>query len=330
MGIRSAVSPAGRVSIVIVTRNRRDELLTTLRRLRHLPERPPIVVVDNDSSDGTPDVVRRDDRDVELIPLPANMGAAARNIGVRLATTPLVAFCDDDSWWEPGALSEATALFDREPALGLVAAHVLVHPQARPDPTCALMADSPLRTTVTPAGPVLPGNGRTAYPAVLGFLACGAVVRRSAFLSTGGFAPDLGIGGEEASLSLAMAAAGWKLLYAEELVAHHHPSPVRDRRARGRRLVRNELWTTWAHRRAGSALIRTGAVLGRSLRRPGDALGLADALQGMPAVLARRAPVPVWLDRAARLVDRRTAGSPTVDEELPTRCANMGSRRTAP
>jgi hypothetical protein len=33
-----------------------------------------------------------------------------RTLGVRAATTPYVAFSDDDSWWEPGALQSAADL----------------------------------------------------------------------------------------------------------------------------------------------------------------------------------------------------------------------------
>ncbi len=42
-----------RIAVVVATRNRRNSLLRTLARLRELPERPGIVVVDNGSTDGT-------------------------------------------------------------------------------------------------------------------------------------------------------------------------------------------------------------------------------------------------------------------------------------
>ena len=50
-------SPA-QVAVVIATRNRGPELLGTLARLRALEEQPPIVVVDNGSTDGTSKLVR--------------------------------------------------------------------------------------------------------------------------------------------------------------------------------------------------------------------------------------------------------------------------------
>ena len=45
-----------------------------------------------------------------MVALPVNAGAVARTTGVRHTTTPYVAFADDDSWWEPGALDRAADL----------------------------------------------------------------------------------------------------------------------------------------------------------------------------------------------------------------------------
>src|SRR5919108_4360210 len=202
-------SPA-RVAVVIATRNRGTELLGTLARLRALPERPPIVVVDNGSADGTSDLVRAGSPDVQVVGLQRTRGGAARTVGARLVDGPYVAFSDDDSWWAPGALRRAVELLDRHPRLAVLAAKVLVGPDRRLDPVCGQMAHSPL-----PAAADLPG------PAVLGFVACGAVVRRAAFLEAGGFHVRLGVGGEEELLSLHLAARGWGPAHVDEVGAHH-------------------------------------------------------------------------------------------------------------
>src|SRR4051812_23109578 len=224
------------VSVVIATRNRADELERTLNRLAALPERPEVLVVDNASDDGTPDRARGVPG-VRVLALGENRGAAARNAGVRAARSPYVAFCDDDSWWAPGSLARAAALLEHHPRVALVAARVLVGDERRPEPTCLQMAASPL-----PARPDVPG------PRIRGFVACGAVVRREAFLAAGGFDRRFGVGGEEALLACDLAAAGWELVYADEIVAEHHPSPVRDRRRRRAVATRNDLWFTWLRR----------------------------------------------------------------------------------
>src|SRR5215208_6826011 len=146
-------------TVVIATRDRRGAILRTLEHLEALPERPPIVVVDNESSDGTPDAVRRRHPAVQVIEAGRNLGCGARTLGARHARTPYVALCDDDSWWASGSLERAAALLDSNPELALVAARIIVEPDGRIDPTCRLMAESPL-----PHDPQLPGPPEVGVP----------------------------------------------------------------------------------------------------------------------------------------------------------------------
>lgn len=192
--------PRPRVSIVVLTHNRRAEVLRTVGRLRALPERPPIVVVDNASDDGTRDALRAEHPDVRVIALPDNLGAAARNAGVREVQTRYVAFCDDDTFWAPGALSCAADALDMHPHVAVISARVLVGPEEHEDPTCALMAHSPL------CGRGLPG------PALLGFMAGACAFRTRAYLCMGGYEQRLFIGAEESLLaSISRPAAGaWR------------------------------------------------------------------------------------------------------------------------
>jgi GT2 family glycosyltransferase len=134
----------GRVSVVVITYNRCEELDRTLQRLAELPEQPPVIVVDNASTDGTADMVRTRYPDVALLAPGANLGAVGRNLGVEAAGTPYVAFCDDDTWYEPGSLALAADLLDAHPRLALVQASITVEPDGRLDEICVEMADSPL------------------------------------------------------------------------------------------------------------------------------------------------------------------------------------------
>lgn len=248
------------IAVVVATRNRRRSLLRTLALLHDLDERPNVVVVDNASSDGTADAVRHAFPAVEVISLSENVGPLARTIGVRAVGQPYVAFSDDDSWWSPGALSRATALFDHFPALAVVAAHVLVGEAERDDETTLAMGKSPLRT-----GADLPG-----LPA-LGFLACGSVVRRDAFLEVGGFR-ERTMGFEETLLAVDLVANGWHVAYVRDVVAHHHPSGTHDTDERRRSQARNGLWFAWTRRPVSIALsssLRHGrdAVCDRAVRR---------------------------------------------------------------
>ncbi|MBW3646273.1 MAG: glycosyltransferase, partial [Actinobacteria bacterium] len=154
--------------------------------------------------DGSADAVAAAFPDVQLIRSVDNMGAAGRTLGVQAARTPFVAFADDDSWWAPGALATAARCFAQAPRLGLLAARILVGPQERVDPACTAMRHSPL-----PARADLPG------PSVLGFVACGSVVRRAVYLQVGGFSGLLFFAGEELLLAQDLATAGWGVAYVD-------------------------------------------------------------------------------------------------------------------
>ncbi len=291
-----------RTSVVIATRNRATELKRTVVELLSLDPSPQVIVVDNASTDDTGPRMRAlaaGCPHVHYRRLPGNAGAAARNVGVRAATTPYVAFSDDDSWWERGALSRAADLLDAHPRLGLVAARTHVGEEARPDPLNEAMARSPLGTVEG-----MPG------PSVLGFIACAAVVRRSAYVQAGGFSDILHFPGEEQLLAYDLAARGWALCYADEVVARHHPSAERPpsdwRRARE---LRNVALTSWHRRPLGVCLRDTRPLAAAALRDRSAAGALAELLTRLPAVLARRRRLPAEIEAAAARLETAGAGS---------------------
>jgi GT2 family glycosyltransferase len=289
----TAQAQAPRTTIVIATRDRRDELLVTLTELDRAHPGVPTVVVDNGSSDGTPSAVRQSRPGVMVISLAGNHGAVARNVGVLAATTPYVAFADDDSWWDKGALAAAELAFDTHPDLGLIAARTLVGPEERPDPITAELAASPLERTAN-----LP------WPRLLGFLCCSAIVRRQAFLQAGGFSPILHFVGEERLLAWDLAAAGWACCYVEDIVAHHHPSTQRSGQVRRHRQeLRNQLLATWLRRHPARGTSVTLSLLGDLRRDPEVLPAVLAALRKAPDVLRGRRRLPLSVERMVRLVE---------------------------
>ncbi|MCF6745563.1 glycosyltransferase [Blastococcus sp. KM273128] len=284
-GAGASAAPAGgpdpRVAVVVITHQRRDELLVALGRLVALPEQPHVVVVDNGSTDGTADAVRTRFPQVELVASPENLGAVGRNLGVARLDTPYVAFCDDDTWWEPGSLRAAADVLDAHPRLAVVTARILVEPGGTEDPIVAELRDSP----VVGAG-WLPG------PALGSFLAGASVLRRDAFDEVGGFSERLWLGGEEELMAGDLAARGWELCYLEQLTLHHQASSARDPHKRRADGIRNTLWTTWLRRPLRPALRRTLHLLRTVPRDRVTALGLARAVRGLPWVLRERRVLP--------------------------------------
>jgi GT2 family glycosyltransferase len=280
------------VTVVVITKDRREEAKRSVERLLSLPERPPVIVVDNGSSDGTVEMLRSFGERLTVIPLGRNAGAAGRNIGVRMAATPYVAFTDDDSAWLPGALGRGVAILDTHPRVAVVAARVVLGDDQRSDPASVIMAASRL-----PDDPGLPGRP------VLGFVACAALVRRDAFLGAGGFDERYGVGGEEGPLAIELAARGWALTYIDEITAQHWPSPLRDPVSRRRTLVRNALWLSWSRRRWPTVLRSTARVVRAASSDAAVRAGLLDAVRGIPAVLRRRHCVDRWLEQQLQLID---------------------------
>jgi GT2 family glycosyltransferase len=278
-----------RVTVVVATRDRRDSLLRSLQRLADLPEQPEIIVVDNDSSDGTAAAVRAAFPRVRVVRLEENAGPAGRTVGALAASSPYVAFSDDDSWWAQGSLSLAADLLDAHPRVGLLAARVVVGEDERVDPTSLEMSQSPLAADVD-----LPG------PAVLGFIACGAVLRRSAFLAAGGFDERLGTGAEETLLAVDLASRGWGLTYVDAVVAHHHPSPQRDAGERRRAEVRNELWVAWLRRPLGLAVRRTVTVARAGVQDRAARRALLDVLRGANSLARERRVVAPHVEAGLR------------------------------
>lgn len=278
-GVGAPVIEDPRVSVVVMSRDRREELLTTLGR-----HRAEVILVDNASTDGSVSAVRQVHPRVQVIDLEHNAGAHARTVGVRRADTEFVAFADDDSWWEDGSLAAAVAVFDREPDVAVVNARILVGPENRLDGVCTVMAESPL-----------PRPDGSSHPSLLGFVACAAVVRRTAFLQVGGFDDVVRFPGEEERVALDLMEAGWRMVYADHLVVHHHPSALRHSPGKRVTAVTRSAVLTAVMRLSWPrvwARVRSAAASGPATRR-----GLLAALREVPAAIRVRRPVAADLQR---------------------------------
>jgi GT2 family glycosyltransferase len=270
----SATTPTGDVTVVVASRNRRTDLLASLPR-----HEAPVILVDNASTDGTVEAVEAAHPAVTVLPQARNLGAHGRTLGVARAGTPFVAFADDDSWWAPGDLARAVALMRAHPRLAVLNARILVGAEERLDDLCAEMATSPLG-----APPDLPG------PAVMGFIACGAMVRTDAFIAVGGFDPVVRFPGEEERLALDLATAGWGIAYVDAVTVHHHPSPVRHSPAQRQAAV-------WRSRLLTAVMRLPAPHVARTVREAVSAgsvglAGIRGARPDLVAALRHRRVVP--------------------------------------
>jgi glycosyltransferase involved in cell wall biosynthesis len=106
------------VSVIIPAYNRATLLPRTLDAVLAQTAPPDeIIVVDDGSTDGTPEVARRYGGRVRCIVTVNGGDLAARNIGLRAALGRLVAFCDSDDLWRPDFLASMLTLWQAEPRM---------------------------------------------------------------------------------------------------------------------------------------------------------------------------------------------------------------------
>jgi GT2 family glycosyltransferase/lipopolysaccharide/colanic/teichoic acid biosynthesis glycosyltransferase len=129
-----AAGAAG-VSVVIVSYNSRDTIGQCLTSLGS-PAVAEIVVVDNASSDGTPDLVRERFPGVRVVANSENGGyAKGVNQGIRLSTGRYVLILNPDITVEDGAVETLARFMDEHPDAGIGASR-LVNPDGTLQYSC--------------------------------------------------------------------------------------------------------------------------------------------------------------------------------------------------
>jgi GT2 family glycosyltransferase len=116
------------LSIIVVSYNTRELLRSCLASIfEHAKEEnPEVIVVDNNSSDGSVDVVRSVFPRIKVIANEENRGfAAANNIGVRIATGEMVLLLNPDTELLPQSVSSALTYMRNNSDVGILGCRIL-------------------------------------------------------------------------------------------------------------------------------------------------------------------------------------------------------------
>ncbi len=108
------------ISVIIVSWNVKDKLRLCLKSLL-AEEVQEIIVVDNNSADGSPQIVRQEFPQVILLAKEINFGfAAAVNQGIIRSTQEIILLLNPDTEVKPGALKLAILFFKEHQKAGIV------------------------------------------------------------------------------------------------------------------------------------------------------------------------------------------------------------------
>jgi GT2 family glycosyltransferase len=123
------------LSVVVITYQSRDHILACLRSLdagmradegRGSPLAWECVVMDNDSRDGTPELVEREAPWARTIRTGANLGyAKAVNRGIAATQGTFVLVLNPDCVWSPGAIHALATWLATHPRCGIAAPRIL-------------------------------------------------------------------------------------------------------------------------------------------------------------------------------------------------------------
>lgn len=225
------------ISVVIPVHNCEQYLAEALESALAQTYRPiEVIVVDDGSTDASADAAQRFVPPVRYCWQSHSGAAAARNLGMDLATGSFLAFLDADDLWAEDKLSLQMAAFDADPELDMVFGHV----QQFISPELTDTAEARLRYSAEK----LPGYAPSA-----------ALIRRDALLQVGPFEWRLDVG-EFMDWYLRAIDRGLKGLMLPEVVArrrlHTENLGLRERGSRGDyvRILKASL----DRRRRGSAL----------------------------------------------------------------------------
>lgn len=196
------------VSAVILTFNRCSVLDETLARVTQaggcIGE---VIVVDNASTDGTVELLGAKWPAVKLITLNSNIGVGGWNAGVRAASGACVLLLDDDCYPLPKSVEAAVSMMETDAGVGLVALHVL-------------------------EGHALESATDIYLDWPQSFYGCACLADRSLFLELGGFCERLFVYPHEVEFSIRLKAAGRKIGYCSDAIAHHRVGDMSNQDSR--------------------------------------------------------------------------------------------------
>lgn len=266
-----------KITINILSRNRKERLARNLEALTgtefaHLPLR--MVVVDNASTDGSPDMVAERFPDVTLLRSEKNLGIAGWNLGFAETTSPWVLVLDDDACVSAEVLESLVKTLALQPQCAAVSCRII-----NPESGYCFTDEYP--------------SGR------LCFWGCCVLIRGESLRAVGGFDENIFLYAHEFEYALRLYGAGYTIAYCPDLTAWHWAKPSgRYRQVKAYYHTRNTVYAIakyFSGRRRQRGLLARTMILPWYLRNGPSAFARATRAfrDGLALAGGIRTPLPV-------------------------------------
>jgi GT2 family glycosyltransferase len=167
-----------------------------------------VLVVDQNSQDGSQQMIKSKYPLVQLFELKENLGVAGgRNYGAKMAKGDYLVFIDDDAEFvETSALKKTELVFQNNPFINIIGYNINGHPE-KPERNLFFSTKKDCFTNY--------------------FIGCGHAIRKEIFYKLGGYSGNLFFWGEEIEFAIkTFSIPKNKILFKGDIVLFHRVSPV--------------------------------------------------------------------------------------------------------
>lgn len=208
-------------SIILLSYNSKDDLVECIQSLeKQTYINYEIIIVDNASTDGTPEFIRNNYPHIRLIETGSNIGyPAGNNIGFKHTNGEYIVILNPDTVAEPKWLIELIKPFKDNMDIGLTTSRILIYGEKDVINTCG---NSIHYTGLDFCRGLYEPSSSYSKPEEVGAISgCSFAIRREVFEQLGGFDPDFFLYLDDADLSWRARLMGHTIMFVPESVVYH-------------------------------------------------------------------------------------------------------------